>query len=111
MSDCKCKDKNCTKEDLKDHRDYIFKYFSYLVDQRFKGIQFYILVATALFAFLATSQNNNPEKIIMLIGFIFITIIFWLLDCRTRDLIKSSERILFENDHRLKKASVIVLEF
>lgn len=86
------------KVDWEKLREYAWKYFDRHAEQRLKAFNFYILLCGAVIAGMCAVLREDKAKWIaeVLAGVVipFVTIVFWKLDNRTRDLVKHSEECL-----------------
>lgn len=99
----------------KDVLDYYWKYFDLHSRQRMQMINFYITVEVALIGgfFVLLSQENRiawaEYSVLFAIG--FLSIVFWLIDRRTRDLIHVCERCIekFEEEQMTEYGDALKL--
>lgn len=81
--------------DKKDILEYYWKYFELHSRQRMQMINFYITVEIALvggFFVLLTQKNRIAwAEYCVLFAIAFMSVIFWMIDLRTRDLIHLCE--------------------
>ncbi len=78
-------------------RDYAWDYFSLHADQRLKAFHFYIILSTAIIGgFSLLLKNGAFYKWMAVFGLLllFFSFIFWKLDNRTKQLVKSGEAAL-----------------
>lgn len=82
----------------KDVLDYYWKYFDLHSRQRMQMINFYITVEVALIGgfFVLLNQKNRITwaEYCVLFAVGFLSVIFWLIDRRTRDLIHGCEHCM-----------------
>jgi hypothetical protein len=81
-------------------REHAWKYFQLHASQRMTLFNFYITICTAIVAGIGVFMNfdNVPFILIITLGILMIvfSIVFWLLDERTRYFIHLSERVIME---------------
>jgi hypothetical protein len=85
--------------------DHAWRYFSIHADQRLKAFNFYLLLVTVCFGGLLTLYKDSPSS-----GFLapfalvltILSLIFWKLDVRTKDLIRYGEDALKSWEARLQ---------
>lgn len=85
------------KDEIKEMRDYAWKYFSLHADQRIKTFNFYLVLATFAVGGMLTIVNVAGHAwVVALISFIlaFLSWIFYNLDCRNKQLVKHGEDAL-----------------
>jgi hypothetical protein len=80
-------------------RTYAWSYFSFHADQRMKTFHFYILVIAAIGAAIITLISRAGEKqwlaeASLCITVAFLSLMFYLLDRRNRELVRNGERAL-----------------
>ena len=84
--------------ELNDKREQAWKYFELHSRQRMQIFNYYIIIATAIIAGIGTFLGLKTIVTLIIIGLevilIALTIVFWMLDRRTRFLIKHSEEYL-----------------
>lgn len=78
-------------------RPYAMKYFQIHAEQRLKGFQFFVTLATAIGGALMYSLNQSvvgwwPMGLGLILS--FLSVVFWMLDIRTRNLVKNGEDAL-----------------
>jgi len=86
---------NSQLEDI--FRNYAWDYFALHANQRLKTFQFYITLATATLAgFFALVQSGHAQKWLCVLGLVLtlFSFVFWMLDKRTRNLVKNAEEAL-----------------
>lgn len=84
-------------EHRKELRDYAWKYFSLHADQRIKTFNFYILLCGLGATVITTTVKdigNQFAASVMSFGLALISLVFWKLDVRNKELIKTSEAAL-----------------
>lgn len=99
----------------KDVLDYYWKYFDLHSRQRMQMISFYITVEVALIGgfFVLLSQESRiiwaEYSVLFAIG--FLSIVFWLIDRRTRDLIHVCEHCIekFEEEQMTEYGDALKL--
>ena len=81
-------------------RDQAWLYFELHAKQRMSLFNFYIPLSTAIFAGIAALMSLEYAQKLIVIAFclilIAVSIVFWLLDKRTKYLIRHSESIIKE---------------
>ena len=85
------------KDQIKEMRDYAWKYFSLHADQRVKTFNFFlILAAFALGGVLTAIKDPGHPLGVAAIAFLLggMTIVFYKLDCRNKDLVRHGEAAL-----------------
>lgn len=86
--------------DDKDVLEYYWKYFEMHSRQRMQMINFYITVEVALiggfFVLLTRKTRIAWAEYCVLFAIAFMSVIFWLIDLRTRDLIHLCEKCIEE---------------
>src|SRR5688572_10395034 len=83
--------------ELKEIRDHAWKHFALHADQRLKTLHFYLVLAALVAGATIASVKDlkSPTVGAILAGMLFIlSIIFWKLDLRTKDLIQHAELAL-----------------
>ena len=92
------------KEKLELVNDYAWNWFSYHAAQRMPVFRFFFLVIGVLAVGYYQSIADNP---IVASGFsvlaAFLSLLFWRLDLRTRELIKIGEGLLLEMERTFPK--------
>jgi len=86
-----------TPENRNQMREYAWKYFSHHADQRLKTFNFYLLLVTVVFGgLLAYLKDAKVPALAAPVGLLlsFVSLVFWKLDRRNRDLIVHSEAML-----------------
>jgi hypothetical protein len=90
-------------------REYAWKYFSLHSDQRLKTFNFYLLlVAVVVGGLLAFLKDAKDPALAAPAGFLltFLSLIFWKLDRRNRELILHSEAMLKQIEADIPDADV-----
>jgi hypothetical protein len=88
---------NQSQEKIDDRfRDYIWKYFSLHAGQRIQTFQVYVSLSTAIlggiiFLFKDGKFSGGFPGIILGTLLIFLSALFYMLDCRGRTLVKNAE--------------------
>ncbi len=85
------------KDEIKDLRDYAWKYFSLHADQRIKTFNFYVILATfAVGGMLTAVKDSAPPWAIAIVGAILaaLSFVFWKLDVRNKELVNHGEAAL-----------------
>ena len=85
------------KEELKEYREYAWKYFSLHAEQRLKTFHFFIVLSAIISGAILTIYkdiDNVSYVAPMLYLLSFLTFIFWKLDQRNKELIKRGESAL-----------------
>lgn len=90
--------------DKKDILEYYWKYFELHSRQRMQMISFYITVEVALIGgfFVLLTQKNRIAwaEYCVLFAIGFISIVFWMIDLRTRELIHLCEGCIEEFEEK-----------
>jgi hypothetical protein len=91
-------------------RDQAWKYFALHADQRLKAFNFYLILCTVIAGGLLTLiKDARDPRIAILVALLLpsLSLVFWKLDTRNRQLIDHSQEALmfFEDDPRLKRLS------
>jgi len=84
-------------DELKDQREYAWKYFALHAEQRLKTFHFFIILSAILSGAIFTIMkdvSNIVYAIPMCYLISFLAFIFWKLDQRNKELIKHSENVL-----------------
>ena len=79
---------------INDQRQYLWDYFQLHASQRLTTFKFYITVSTVISAgYIATIGVTSIPLLAILLGFILflLSIVFWKLDSRNKQLIKIAE--------------------
>jgi hypothetical protein len=86
-------------------RDYAWKHFDVHAKQRIEVFKCYLTLVTITFAGYGIAFQNQYYGLGIGLAFfsIVIAILFYHLDCRTRDLVKISEQYLLEEERRLSQ--------
>lgn len=91
----------------KDWFDVYWNYFSLLSGQRMQMINFYITVEIvligALFALLNFDNRIEWAEYVVCLTISFISLIFFLLDYRTKMMIHWCEELMKDMEHKYKK--------
>jgi len=99
--------------DDKEIREQAWKYFELHANQRMTLFNFYITISTALVAGIGVFLNFGkiPNILIVTLGILMIvfSIVFWLLDNRTRYFIHLSERVIREIELNYKNESFRII--
>ena len=93
-------------EELKDYREYAWKYFSLHADQRLKTFHFFVVLSAIISGAILTitkDVTNVSYAAPMAYLLSFLAFIFWKLDQRNSELIKHGENALkaIENSGKL----------
>jgi len=78
-------------------RDYAWKYFAFHAEQRLKTFHFYVLLAALIIGGLLTvSREGADPRLASPLAFLltFVSLVFWKLDMRNRQLVWNGERAL-----------------
>lgn len=100
----------------KEIREQAWKYFELHANQRMTLFNFYITISTALVAGIGVLLNFDkiPTILIITLGILMIvfSLVFWILDNRTRYFIHLAERIIreIEVDYPNKSFRIITIE-
>ena len=90
----------CKIEDIKEQQEHVWNYFQLHASQRMASFKFFIVISALLTAGLArTFEKNYPyhsEGIVIGIGMIILSFVFWKLDQRVRFFVKHAETALKE---------------
>jgi hypothetical protein len=85
------------KDEIKEMRDYAWKYFSLHADQRIKTFNFYLVLATfAVGGMLTVIKDTGHAWVVAVIAFLlgFLSFVFYKLDCRNKQLVRHGEAAL-----------------
>lgn len=97
-----------SEKTLEDYfRKYAWDYFALHADHRLRAFHFYILLSTAIIGgFALLVRNGELHRWMSAFGFLllFFSFVFWKLDDRTRQLVKTGEAALkyLDAQHNLK---------
>jgi len=92
------------KEDIWKQRDYVWKYFEMHAAQRMKIFNFYLILSGfTIGGFFTLQKQFLGYKWLSILPFLqfFLTVVFWLLEVRTKQLVKNGENALKELDNQL----------
>jgi len=84
-------------DELKDQREYAWKYFALHAEQRLKTFHFFIIISAILSGAIFTIMkdiSNTLYTIPICYLISFLAFIFWKLDQRNKELIKHGENVL-----------------
>ncbi|NKB37975.1 MAG: hypothetical protein GKR93_12565 [Gammaproteobacteria bacterium] len=85
------------KEQIREYREYAWKYFEAHAEHRLRTFSFYIIFATLLIGAFATLIGNNglqKSQFLFPFSLVFLSFIFWKFEERTRMLVKNAEEAL-----------------
>lgn len=100
----------------KEIREHAWKYFELHARQRMALFNFYITISTALVAGIGVLSNSADKPIILIITLailmIIFSVLFWLLDNRSRYFIHLAERVIrkIERDYPKKSFRIITIQ-
>lgn len=100
---------NSLKMDNKEYRDQAWKYFEMHAKQRMTLFSFYITISTALVAAIGVLLNKRDINVFLIISLgilmIVLSLVFWILDHRTRYFIHLAEKALRKIEKKYPKKS------
>lgn len=80
---------------VKDYLDFLWNYFELHSNQRMQLMNFYIIIeslfVTGLIALISSDHPNMIAEISICVAMIFFSVVFFLLDRRTKNMIKLCE--------------------
>ncbi len=84
----------------KDYLDFLWNYFELHSNQRMQLMNFYIIIeslfVTGLIALVSSDHPNEAAEIGICVAMIFFSAVFFLLDRRTKNMIKMCENSIKE---------------
>lgn len=94
------------KEDLKEYREYAWKYFSLHAEQRLKTFHFFVVLSAVIIGAILTiikdSHNVSYAALMAYLLSFLAFIVFWKLDQRNKELVKHGESALKEIEGHVK---------
>ncbi|MFC1675920.1 hypothetical protein ACFL3G_02515 [Planctomycetota bacterium] len=90
----------CKIEEVKEQQEYVWNYFQLHASQRMASFNFFVVISALLTAGLArTFDKDYPHHsvgIVLGVGMVVISFVFWKLDQRVRFFVKHAETALKE---------------
>ncbi|MDR0550653.1 MAG: hypothetical protein LBG72_01400 [Spirochaetaceae bacterium] len=91
----------------KDFYNILWNYFSLHANQRIQVFNFFIILECALIGgFFTVSQSKNslcPFKLAICISIVIFSVVFYLLDSRTKNLVKMAENSIIQIEKKYTK--------
>jgi hypothetical protein len=91
-----------------DEMEYLWKHFAFNAEQRLKAFNFFVVFAVFSNGGMLTAfERNSHPLVFVFIGFIVVSlpIVFWIIDTRSRNLLKLAVPGLKECEKRFSEHS------